>query len=82
MPSLPMKERALWIYPPSPPLSLHRRGRLSMVRSTAACGGLPLTGGHGCAIPGGATGVYPPEPPPCPRMGKGGGIGLTRPSTN
>ena len=25
---------------------------------------------------GGATGVYPPEPPPFPRLGKGGGIGL------
>lgn len=44
----------------------------------AACGGLPLTACPGCAIPCGATGVYPPEPPPFPRMGKGGGIGLTR----
>ena len=32
----------------------------------AACGGLPLTGGPGCAIPCGAAGVYPPEPPPFP----------------
>ncbi len=39
----------------------------------AACGGLPLTGGPACAIPCGAAGVYPPEPPPFPWDGGGGG---------
>ena len=39
---------------------------LSRGHGPAACGGLPLTGGPGCATPSGATGVYPPEPPPFP----------------
>ena len=57
---------ALVVYPPSPPTISTGGSRRSRVRSTAACGGLPLTACPGCATPPARRGIYPPEPPPFP----------------
>ena len=64
---------ALVVYPPSPPTIEHRRGRRSRVRSTAACGGLPLTARPGCATPPGTAGDISSRAAPFPMNGKGRG---------
>ncbi len=45
-------------------------------RTAASAAACPLRSAPAVLFPRQAAGVYPPEPPPFPRMGKGGGIGL------
>lgn len=51
---------------------------LSRVHSTAAFAvACPWLAAPAVLFPGGAAGVYPPEPHPFPWLGKGGGLGWT-----
>ena len=64
----------LWWYIPRRRLLLSTAGSgQSRVRSTAACGGLPLTARPGCATPPGAAGDISSRAAPFPWIGKGRG---------
>ena len=56
------------------PYSSMAGSRLSRVHRTAVFGGQPLTACPGYAFLRQAAGVYPPEPPPFPKNGKGRGV--------